>query len=579
MLRFLFILFFNLSAFILIGQNLTIDGYVYESGNRGFLNVVHVDVTDDNGTILGSAFTDLTGHFEVEVPVRANYRLVTSKEMFDELETKVSAAGKTAGDKVFIKVEMKRSPGYIFEITLAENREDEEVPVDAIKGARIEVYNNTTGQEILALVDHPEPHFDVALLKGNHYTILVRKDGYLSKRMEAFVDVEGCILCFEGIGSVGPGVSDNLSEGNEMGVLLANVEMDKIYEGKTLPINNIIYEYTKANLDKNDQDGLMALATLMKDNPDLTVEIGSHTDSRGREERNMELSQARAKNVVDFLVDHDVDKSRLFSRGYGETQLKNKCTSFVECTEAEHRINRRTELKVLGIAAVKAPIKTLAQIKQMENAEKLLEEIQFGGQMKIPDPNAPAAKAVKEEVKEEIEEAVRKVNLDDVQGAAMSSPMIGDNATPESIKKLVENATKSDANESTINDQVEVSKETITKEVIEVEAPTETLSEVLQTEKVNLEEESGTSVVELPVLNPMKTSYAIAIKESTEPLAETDDLYSRHSNLNVMRQEDTYFYTIGDFDNIDDAEDFYKTVKLAYPEATFLKIVDEMIVK
>jgi len=129
------------------------------------------------------------------------------------------------------------------------------------------------------------------------------------------------------------------------------------------------------------------------------------------------------------------------------------------------------------------------------------------------------------------------------------------------------------------NDQVAVSKETITKEVIEVEAPTETLNEVLQTEKVNLEEESGTSVVELPVLNPMKTSYAIAIKESTEPLAETDDLYSRHSNLNVMRQEDTYFYTIGDFDNIDDAEDFYKTVKLAYPEATFLKIVDEMIVK
>ena len=365
-------------------QNLTIDGYVYESGNRGFLNVVQVDVLDKDDMVLTTVFSDVTGHFVAEVPVRSTYVLKTYKDMFQEKLIEVSTEGKSAGDKVFVKMEMKRAPGYIFEITMAESRESDTIPVDAIQGARIEVYNNTTKEEVLALVDHPHPHFDVALLKGNHYTLLIRKDGYLGKRMEAFVDVEDCILCFEGIGSVEPGVSDNLTEGNQMGVLLANVDLEKIYEGKTIPISNILYASASAELDRNDEDGLLALATLMSDNPDLTVEIGSHTDSRGKQDRNLILSQERAKNVVNFLVENGVDKSRLVSRGYGETKLLNDCTSFVDCTEKQHRINRRTELKVLGIAKVKAELKTLAHIKKLEQAEDLLKEIQFGGQVQIP---------------------------------------------------------------------------------------------------------------------------------------------------------------------------------------------------
>jgi len=366
-------------------QNVTIDGYVYESGNRGFLNVVRIDVLDQNENVVASTFSDVSGHFVVDVPPAESYVLDCYKDMFEVQKTEVDVSGKAAGDKVFVKLEMKRAPGYMFEITLAESRDADSIPVDAIKGARIEVYNNTKQEEVLAFVDHPHPHFDVALLNGNHYTVLLRKDGFLSKRLEAFVEVAGCIICFEGIGHMEPGVSDNLSEGNQMGVLLANVEMEKIYPGKTIPISNILYEYGSAELDRSDEDGLKALATLMSDNPDLTVEIGSHTDSRGKEDRNMILSQERAKNVVDFLLEHDVQRSRLVSRGYGESDLLNDCTSFVDCTEKQHLINRRTELKVLGIASVKAPIKTLAQIKQMEQAEKLLEEIQFGGQIMIPE--------------------------------------------------------------------------------------------------------------------------------------------------------------------------------------------------
>jgi len=369
---------------LIMSQELTIDGYVYESGNRGFLNVVQLTIYDGKGNELGKTFSDYTGHFEVVVPARFEYKVVAFKDMFEEVETELTVEDQGDENKIFTKIEMKRAPGYMFEITLAEKRDHDSIVVDAIKHSRIEVYNNTEQEEVLVLASHPDPNFDVALQKGNHYTILIRKDGYLGKRMEAFVDVEGCILCFEGIGSVTPGVADNLTEGNEFGVLLANVELEKIYEGKTIPISNINYQFGKSDLNKDYEEGLLNLATIMKDNPDLTVELGSHTDARGSKDRNFELSRERAQNVVAFLVDHGVDRSRLISRGYGETQLLNHCDNTTECSDNEHRKNRRTELKVVGISSQKAPVKSLKDIKQMEQGEALLEEIQFGGGIEIP---------------------------------------------------------------------------------------------------------------------------------------------------------------------------------------------------
>ena len=347
--------------------------------------MVQIEVSSADGTLLETVFSDLTGHFEAEVPVHSGYSLKAYKDMFEEQLTELTVDSEGAGDKLYVKLEMKRAPGYLFEITLADKKEEGQLNANAISGAWIEVYNNTKKQEVLSLKDYPQPQFNVSLEKGNHYTILVRKDGYISKRMEAFVDIDDCILCFEGVGSVEPGVSDNLSEGNQIGVLLANVELDKIYEGKTIPISNILYGSASAELDKTDEKGLLALATLMSDNPDIIVEIGSHTDSRGSQEANLELSRERAKNVIEYLVDNRVSMERLVSKGYGESKLLNDCPSFSDCTERQHAINRRTELKVLGVASIKTPKKTLAQMKLMEQSKALMEEIQFGGQIKVPE--------------------------------------------------------------------------------------------------------------------------------------------------------------------------------------------------
>ncbi|MEM8909898.1 MAG: hypothetical protein AAGD05_18765, partial [Bacteroidota bacterium] len=231
---------------ISMAQKVMIEGYVYESGNRGYLNEVHITVLDKATKALKTkAISNPKGVFLAEVPAGGTYLLKANKKIFETKELEVSTVGKAPGDKVYVKMEMVRSPGYRFEVTLAEKRKKKKEPTDAIEGARIEVYNNTTNKEVMSIENNPTPTFACHFDQGNHYTIMIRKAGYFVKRMEAYVNVKGCILCFDGVGEVTPGqpgVSDVLTEGNTMGTLLANVEMVPIQMNKSIVIENIYYD-------------------------------------------------------------------------------------------------------------------------------------------------------------------------------------------------------------------------------------------------------------------------------------------------------------------------------------------------
>jgi outer membrane protein OmpA-like peptidoglycan-associated protein len=90
------------------------------------------------------------------------------------------------------------------------------------------------------------------------------------------------------------------------------------------------------------------LLKLMRDKPGLRIQIMSHTDSRGNDDYNMALSQQRAQSVVNHLVNKGISRNRLVAKGFGETQLKNKCSNGVECTDAQHQDNRRTEFSIIN---------------------------------------------------------------------------------------------------------------------------------------------------------------------------------------------------------------------------------------
>ena len=111
-------------------------------------------------------------------------------------------------------------------------------------------------------------------------------------------------------------------------------------------INRIYYEYKSAALTNEAKGQLDQLHLLMAKNAGFKVELFSHTDSRGSEQYNLSLSDKRAKSAVDYLIGKGIDASRLSPFGKGESELIIECVDEKTCSEPEHSINRRTEIRL-----------------------------------------------------------------------------------------------------------------------------------------------------------------------------------------------------------------------------------------
>lgn len=120
----------------------------------------------------------------------------------------------------------------------------------------------------------------------------------------------------------------------------------RIVINKPIVLRNIYYDFDKWNIRPDAAIELDKLVTLLVDNPDIKIELGSHTDCRGSDEYNRVLSQKRAESAVNYIVSKGIDKNRITAKGYGESVLVNQCSNNVECTDEEHQMNRRTEFKV-----------------------------------------------------------------------------------------------------------------------------------------------------------------------------------------------------------------------------------------
>ncbi len=124
----------------------------------------------------------------------------------------------------------------------------------------------------------------------------------------------------------------------------------KVYENdnSVAYLLNIYYDSGRASVRKEGILELEKLLALLKENPDIKVEISSHTDSKGSSGTNKKLSQRRANAIVTYLVKKGINRKQLIGKGYGENQPVNQCTDGVKCSEEEYQLNRRTEFKVLG---------------------------------------------------------------------------------------------------------------------------------------------------------------------------------------------------------------------------------------
>ncbi len=141
---------------------------------------------------------------------------------------------------------------------------------------------------------------------------------------------------------------------------------------KPIELPNIFYDFAKADLRPESMVALDGLVETLNDNPNITIELGAHTDSRGSDADNISLSQRRAQSVVDYLIQKGIATDRLTAKGYGESKPKSVDSKLAQqypflkdgvvlteeyisklpdsdLQEIAHQINRRTEFMVLRI--------------------------------------------------------------------------------------------------------------------------------------------------------------------------------------------------------------------------------------
>ncbi len=111
-------------------------------------------------------------------------------------------------------------------------------------------------------------------------------------------------------------------------------------------MDNIYFELNSTKLSAKSVLELNKLANILKQFPDIHLEIRAHSDSRGNANYNLMLSEQRAQVTVSYLASRGVSKNRLSAKGYGETMLLNECAKGVKCPEEKHKENRRVEFMI-----------------------------------------------------------------------------------------------------------------------------------------------------------------------------------------------------------------------------------------
>lgn len=171
--------------------------------------------------------------------------------------------------------------------------------------------------------------FMVSLPAGKNYAINVQRKGYLFYS-ENF----------------------NIPPADEYKEVKTTILLDKLITGAKVVMKNIFYDYDKATLRPESKTELDKLYELMAQNPALKIELSAHTDSRGSDSYNLNLSQNRAQSCVNYLIDKGIDKTQIVAKGYGEQQLVISNEDITKLSdesaiEMSHQQNRRSEIKII----------------------------------------------------------------------------------------------------------------------------------------------------------------------------------------------------------------------------------------
>lgn len=206
--------------------------------------------------------------------------------------------------------------------------------------ATIDLIDTTMDRDTTSKTNLAEHEFNFLLDSDHNYTAEVKREGYFPKTIQ-----------FNTLG-----ILDDYTVNKTIALEPIPVKVEEkpkpkveiVKRNEAIRLNNIYYDFDDDKILADAEIDLNTLLNLLNQYPDMVIELSSHTDSQGVSKYNEKLSQRRADSAKAWLVERGIQTDRIQPVGYGEAVILNRCVNGVRCSDDEHRVNRRTEFKMIS---------------------------------------------------------------------------------------------------------------------------------------------------------------------------------------------------------------------------------------
>ncbi|WP_020601641.1 OmpA family protein [Spirosoma spitsbergense] len=270
-----------------------------------------------NGVNQEIRLTDVQGKMDLCLDSNTEYEFKAIKEGYAMNSIRFSTLTQSPKPVMNVSIYLEKS-----ENTLVKGIVKTEVNQKPATGVKVTLRNEKDKSE-QTVTTGPDGGYEFDVKPNAPYTITAQKDRYATKKTQFSKTKRKSNIVPDSLGLYG--------------------------EGDIFQLKNIYYDLNKFFIRADAARELNHVVDLLKEYPQMKIELRSHTDARSSDAYNIRLSENRARAAMDYLVSRGIPASRLSANGYGESEIINGCVDGVNCSEHEHQQNRRTEFKILAV--------------------------------------------------------------------------------------------------------------------------------------------------------------------------------------------------------------------------------------
>lgn len=296
----------------------TVSGFVVDSLTQKPMPGVVVRLVEIGESQLK---TNKLGRFVKEIEPNKDYTMFISQEGYVPKSFDFTTKGLTKPTALNYNIGLLPGDSWLYVEGVIRDQETKE----PLKGVNIRVIEDYSQQKVAHVQTNSSGGFFITLAPNRTYSIIASTYGHFANRYD-----------------------HEVFEGKLRDSIVVNLNLYDRAVGKI--VNTLYYDFNASLLRSFDKRELNECAYFLVDNPDVSVDLGAHTDIRGSAAYNKKLSFRRAQSAVDYILTRQIEEQRIIANGYGEEFPAVDCVGGeMNCTEEQHQKNRRAELKVIQI--------------------------------------------------------------------------------------------------------------------------------------------------------------------------------------------------------------------------------------